>query len=168
MSSPNQKPGQPQADEKEGKYLTFALAGETYGINIMKIKEIIGMMPVRSLPQTPEYLKGVVNLRGRVIPVMDLRLRFNMGAVAYDDRTCIIIVEIAAASGAFIVGLVVDSVSEVLSIKADAIETTPDFGTRLDTDYIRGMAKSDGDVKILLNIDHVLTENDFSKMEQAA
>lgn len=155
-------------DETEGKHLTFTLAGETYGISIMKIREIIGMMPVRSLPRTPDYVKGIINLRGKVIPVVDLRLRFGMGAVNYDERTCIIIVEIAAPSGTFVVGLVVDAVSEVLTIKTDAIEAAPDFGTRLNTDYIRGMAKADDDVKVLLNIDHVLTEDDFTEMEQAA
>ena len=168
MGNPTQTAGPQTADDKEGKYLTFTLAEETYGISIMKIREIIGMMPVRSLPRTPAYMKGVINLRGKVIPVVDLRLRFGMGAVDYDERTCIIIVEIAAPAGTFVVGLVVDSVSEVLTIRADAIEETPDFGTRLNTDYIRGMAKADDDVKILLNIDHVLTEDDLATMEQKA
>ena len=127
--------------EKEGKYLTFTLAGEEYGIGILEVKEIIGMMPVTSVPRTPEFVKGVINLRGRVIPVMDLRLRFGIDAADYTERTCIIVVEIAGSAGTVRIGIVVDSVSEVLNIKAGEIEETPAFGARLDTDFILGMAK---------------------------
>ena len=127
--------------EKEGKYLTFTLAGEEYGIGILEVKEIIGMMPVTSVPRTPEFVKGVINLRGRVIPVMDLRLRFGIDAADYTERTCIIVVEIAGPAGTVRIGIVVDSVSEVLNIKAGEIEETPAFGARLDTDFILGMAK---------------------------
>lgn len=142
--------------EKEGKYLTFTLDREEYGIGILKIKEIIGMMPITAVPQTPEFVKGVINLRGKVIPVVDLRLRFGMEEIEYTERTCIIVVEIGGESGEVMIGIVVDSVSEVLNIKAEDIEETPSFGTKLNTDYILGMAKMDGGVKILLDIDHVL------------
>lgn len=141
---------------REGKYLTFTLAEEEYGIGILKIKEIIGMMPITSVPRTPPFVKGVINLRGKVIPVIDLRLRFNMPAIDYTERTCIIVVEIASESGNVVIGIVVDSVSEVLNIKGADIENTPTFGTQLDTDYILGMAKIDKGVKILLDIDRVL------------
>lgn len=154
--------------DKEGKYLTFTLGGEEYGIGILKIKEIIGMMHVTTMPQTPDFVKGVINLRGKVIPVMDLRLRFGMAAMAYTERTCIIVVEIEGSSGTIQIGIVVDSVSEVLNIKGDDIEDTPAFGTRLNTDYILGMAKMEGGVKILLDIDKVLTSEELVSISQAA
>ena len=119
--------------EREGKYLTFTLAEEEYGIGILKIKEIIGMLPITSVPQTPEFVKGVINLRGKVIPVIALRLRFGMGEIDYTERTCIIVVEITGRAGTVLIGIVVDSVSEVLNIRGDDIEDTPTFGTKLDT-----------------------------------
>jgi len=119
--------------EREGKYLTFSLAGEEYGIGILKVKEIIGMMAVTSVPQTPDFVKGVINLRGKVIPVIDLRLRFGIEREEYTERTCIIVVEISSSSGKVVIGIVVDSVSEVLNIKGEDIEDTPAFGTRLNS-----------------------------------
>ncbi|MFP3912318.1 MAG: chemotaxis protein CheW [Desulfobacteraceae bacterium] len=154
--------------DKEGKYLTFTLAEEEYGIGILKIKEIIGMMPITTVPQTPEFVKGVINLRGKVIPVVDLRLRFGMGEIDYTDRTCIIVVEIQGEAGIVLMGIVVDSVSEVLNIKADEIEETPTFGTKLNTEYILGMAKMEGSVKILLDINRVLQSEEIAALEQAA
>ena len=154
--------------DREGKYLTFSMASEEYGIGILKIKEIIGMMSITTVPQTPEFIKGVINLRGKVIPVIDLRLRFGMTANDYTERTCIIVVEIPGVSGTVMIGIVVDSVSEVLSIKGDEIEETPTFGTRLDTDYILGMAKMDGGVKILIDIDRVLSRDEMHALEEAA
>ncbi|MBW1722852.1 MAG: purine-binding chemotaxis protein CheW [Deltaproteobacteria bacterium] len=142
--------------QKEGKYLTFSLDGEEYGIGILKIKEIIGMMPITPVPRTPDFVKGVVNLRGKVIPVIDLRLRFGMEETEYTERTCIIVVEIEQESGQMVIGIVVDSVSEVLNIKEEDIEATPTFGTKLDTEYILGMAKMEGGVKILLNIEKTI------------
>jgi purine-binding chemotaxis protein CheW len=153
---------------KEGKYLTFNLDQEEYGIGILKIKEIIGMMPVTSVPQTPDFIKGVINLRGKVIPVMDLRLRFGMAAVDYTERTCIIVVEIQGRSGHIMIGIVVDAVSEVLNIRSEEIEETPTFGAKLDTDYILGMAKMEGGVKILLDIDRVLSSNELDILGNAA
>jgi purine-binding chemotaxis protein CheW len=142
---------------REGKYLTFSLKGEEYGIEILKIKEIIGMMTVTHIPRTPDYVKGVINLRGKVIPVVDLRLRFSMEESAYTERTCIVVVDIRHGSGRdFLIGIVVDAVSEVLNIKEAEIEETPNFGMKLDTDYILGLAKTAGGVKILLDIDQVL------------
>ncbi len=126
---------------KEGKYLTFSLAGEEYGIGILKVKEIIGMMSVTHVPQTPDFVKGVINLRGKVIPVVDLRLRFSLEAEAYTERTCIIVVEVAGTNGSIMMGIVVDAVSEVLNVRGADIENTPTFGVQLNTDYILGMAK---------------------------
>jgi purine-binding chemotaxis protein CheW len=153
------------AADKEGKYLTFTLANEEYGIGILKIKEIIGMMAITTVPQTPEFVKGVINLRGKVIPVVDLRLRFGMGEIDYTERTCIIVVEIEGQTGLVLIGIVVDSVSEVLNIKGEEIEDAPSFGTKLNTEWIRGIAKTEGGVKILLDIDRVLRSEDISSFE---
>jgi purine-binding chemotaxis protein CheW len=154
--------------DKEGKYLTFTLAAEEYGIGILKIKEIIGMMPITAVPQTPEFIKGVINLRGKVIPVMDLRLRFGMPVMDYNERTCIIVVEISGQAGTIQIGIVVDAVSEVLNIKSEDIEPTPSFGTRVNTDYILGMAKMGGGIKILLDINRVLSSEETTLLAAAA
>ncbi|MGC8718850.1 MAG: chemotaxis protein CheW [Thermodesulforhabdaceae bacterium] len=152
---------------KAGKYLTFRLGNEEYGIEILKVKEIIGMMPITPIPQTPQYIKGVINLRGKVIPVIDLRLRFQMEEVPYNERTCIIVVEVKLANEPISIGIVVDAVSEVSQIKEEEIEATPSFGTSLDTSYILGMAKTDNSVKILLDIDQVLTQEELASLEKA-
>ena len=153
---------------REGKYLTFSLAGEEYGIGILRVKEIIGMMAVTHVPQTPGFVKGVINLRGKVIPVVDLRLRFALEAAAYTERTCIIVVEVAGANGSVMMGIVVDAVSEVLNIRGADIENTPTFGVRLNTDYILGMAKAAGGIKILLDIDKVLNSEDLLAIRHMA
>ncbi len=155
-------------EEKEGTYLTFSLVDEEYGIGILKIREIIGMMPITSVPQTPPFVKGVINLRGKVIPVMDLRLRFGMAESQYTERTCIIVVEMEGTAGTVQIGIVVDAVSEVLNIKGEDIEATPTFGTNLNTEYILGMAKMEGGVKILLDIDKVLNSEELAVLQEAA
>lgn len=151
--------------ELAGKYLAFLMADEEYGISILKIKEIIGMMPITQVPQTPEYMKGVINLRGKVIPVIDLRLRFGMEISGYTERTCIIVVEIDNGQGRVMTGIVVDAVSEVLQIKMEDLDPPPAFGTSLDTDYILGMAKMGGGVKILLDIDRVLNATEVAALK---
>jgi len=153
--------------DREGKYLTFSLDREEYGIGILTVKEIIGMMRITPVPQTPEYVKGVINLRGKVIPVLDLRTRFGMASATYTERTCVIVVEIDAAKSRLHIGVVVDSVSEVINIKDSDIEDTPAFGTTLDTDYILGMAKASGSVKILLDIDRVLSADEMLLLKAA-
>lgn len=153
---------------KTGKYLTFLLESEEYGIGILKVKEIIGMLPITSVPRTPNFVKGVINLRGKVIPVIDLRSKFDMKSISYNDRTCIIVVEIDASQSTVLIGIVVDTVSEVLNIKEDEIEETPAFGTKLDTRYILGMAKQEGTVKILLNIDKVLSSSEMATIQHAS
>jgi purine-binding chemotaxis protein CheW len=141
-----------------GKFLTFALAEEDYGIGILKVKEIIGMMPITEVPQMPRYIKGVLNLRGKVIPVLDLRQRFNLQTSEYDERTCIIVVETSSSDAVRTMGIIVDSVSEVANISSEHIEEAPDLGHGLDTHYIHGIAKVDGGVKILLDIDRTLSD----------
>ncbi len=154
--------------DRDGKYLTFSLADEEYGIGILKIKEIIGMMPITTVPQTPDFVKGVINLRGKVIPVIDLRLRFGMESIDYAERTCIIVVEIKGSQGPVLIGSVVDSVSEVLNIKSEDIEDPPTFGANLNTEAILGMAKVDGTVKILLDIDQVLNIEELTLWQETA
>ena len=153
---------------KEGKYLTFALSGEEYGISILKVKEIIGIMAITPVPQTPGYVKGVINLRGKVIPVIDLRLKFDMESIDYTERTCIIVVEISSGDRKILMGIVVDSVSEVLNIKPGEIADTPTFGAKMDTGYILGMAKMGDGVKILLDIDRVLSNHEIEEVASAA
>lgn len=126
------------------------------------------MMPITSVPKTPGFVKGVINLRGKVIPIIDLRVKFDMESKDYTDRTCIIVVEIEAGEETVLIGIVVDSVSEVLNITADQIEDAPEFGTQLNTDYILGLAKTDDGVKILLNIDKVLSQVEISGLEKVA
>lgn len=153
-----------------GKYLTFALGAEEYGIGILIVKEIIGMMPITHVPQTPAFVKGIINLRGKVIPIIDLRLKFHMESAPYTDKTCIIVVEIRnAKKGATLMGVVVDSVSEVLHIKEEEVEKTPSFGTgSIATDFILGVAKTDHGVKMLLEINRVLTAEPIEILEQIA
>ncbi len=151
---------------KTGKYLTFSLENEEYGIGILKVKEIIGMLPITSVPRTPKFVKGVINLRGKVIPVMDLRLKFSMEAIPYSDRTCIIVVEIESQESTVLIGIVVDAVSEVLNINEEEIEKAPAFGANLNTDYILGMAKIEGGVKILLDIDKVLSTEEITQLKE--
>jgi purine-binding chemotaxis protein CheW len=158
------------ANDLAGKYLTFSLGEEEYGVGILSVREIIGVMEITAVPHTPSYIKGVINLRGRVIPILDLRLKFDMEPQAYNERTCIIVVEMQGQSAPVQVGMVVDSVSEVLNITTEEIEPPPSLGTSEETDNILGMAKVKGDVKILLNVDKVVGEgvlNHFKETGQA-
>jgi len=152
--------------DQAGKYLTFDLGREEYGIGILKIKEIIGMMPITAIPQAPHFIKGVINLRGKVIPIMDLRTKFGLEATDYTERTCIIVVEIDNNSRLLTMGLVVDGVSEVANIKQGEIEGTPDFGTGTQSGFIKGMAKIAGGVKILLDIDRILSGEQLACLDE--
>ena len=138
-----------------GKYLTVALDNESYGIAVLKVREIIRMQKITPVPQMPEFVKGVINLRGRVIPVIDLRVKFGLKAL-FADRTCIVVVQVKLPAQTVQMGLIVDSVEEVVNLSSNEIEPTPDFGTRIDTGYILGMAKIKGVVKTLLDIDRVV------------
>jgi len=144
----------------EGKYLTFGLDGQQYGIDILRIREIIGMLPIRSIPQAPPHIRGVINLRGRTIPVIDLRVKFGLGTAAASDRNCIVILESEQAGQTHFIGVAVDSVSEVLTIRSTHIDPTPSFGARVDTRHILAMAKAEDGIRMLLDIDHVLQEDD--------
>ncbi|HWB97296.1 MAG TPA: chemotaxis protein CheW [Bryobacteraceae bacterium] len=150
---------------RAGKYLTFQLGEEEFGIRVLKVREIMGVQEITAVPQTPPFLKGVINLRGKVIPVVDLRLKFGLPAVAYNQRTCIIVVQVQGENGAMPMGIVVDEVSEVLNLAAGDIEDTPDFGQGVVTPYLCGMAKIKGKVKILLDIDQVLTSQELVGIE---
>jgi purine-binding chemotaxis protein CheW len=145
---------------EEGKFLTFRLADEEYGIRIKQVREIVGMAPVVRVPEMPTHVLGVVNLRGKVIPVLDLRLRFQMEAAEYDDRTCIVVVERDADRGTSLTGIVVDAVSEVLPIAKETIQQAPSFGADIDAGCILGIATTDDGVTILLDIEQVLISED--------
>lgn len=140
-----------------GRYLTFILGREAYGVAVLKVREIIRMLDITPVPRMPSHVKGVINLRGKVIPVIDLRIKFELGSAETNERTCIVVVQITTPSGARPqVGVIVDAVEEVIHIPGQDIEETPDFGGQLATDYILGMAKIKGCVKSLLDIDRVL------------
>ncbi|MFQ5712955.1 MAG: chemotaxis protein CheW [Candidatus Scalinduaceae bacterium] len=149
----------------EGKFLTFALSNEEYGIEILKVREIIGIMEITPVPQTPDYMKGVINLRGKVIPIIDLRLKFSMPEVGHTKETCIIVAEVGTAQ----VGVIVDSVSEVTDIKGEDIEEAPNFGQEIDTSFIMGLGKTKKKkIIILLDIEKVLTTEELKMAEQIA
>ena len=151
------EPVESAASAAAGKYLTFALGDESYAISVLKIREIIRLTAITAMPQMPHYVKGVINLRGKIIPVVDLRAKFGLPTAETSERTCIVVVQITPHSGLKTqMGLVVDDVEEVINIAAADIEETPDFGTQLDTQFLLGMAKIKGAVKSLLDIDHVL------------
>lgn len=151
-----------RSDSRTGKYLAFQLGREEFAIQVLKVREIMGIQDITAVPQTPIFVKGVINLRGKVIPVIDLRLKFGLPEVEYTQRTCIIVVQIQGPDGnVSLTGIVVDEVSEALNIAAGEIEDTPDFGDGVSTPYILGMAKSKGKVKILLDIDKVLQSQEL-------
>jgi purine-binding chemotaxis protein CheW len=147
-----------------GKYLTFRLGGEGFGLKILKVQEIIGMQEITSIPRTPPFVRGVINLRGKVIPVIDLRLRFDMEPAEVSRKTCIIVVQVSRQAVDVVMGIVVDEVSEVLEIAGTEIEPAPAFGSRIDTDFILGMAKAEDAVKILLDLDCVLTDQELAEI----
>ncbi len=148
---------------QEGKYLTFALGKEDYGIEILKVMEIIGIMEITAVPQVPEYVKGVINLRGKVIPVISLRKKFGLDEIDYTDETCIIVVSLDEV----LIGIVIDKVQEVLDIGKESIEPPPSSGVAGKTDYILGIGKVGEEIKILLNIDIILLD-DISVLENVA
>ena len=151
-------------DRRAGKYLTFFLGEEEYGLEILKVREIIGIMSITAVPRMPDYMQGVINLRGKVIPVVDLRLKFCMSSAEHTAETCIIVVNVAGTQ----IGIVVDRVSEVQEIRGEAIEDAPSVGAGTDTSFILGMGKAEGSVKILLDIDKVLVDAEFVEIMGAA
>lgn len=151
---------------RNGKYLVFHLAGEEFGVPVLKVREIIGIQEITAVPRTPPFVKGVINLRGKVVPVVDLRLKFNLEPAAYSQRTCIIVIEVEVDSARLLIGAIVDGVSEVLNVQDAEIEDSPHFGADLELPYILGMAKVKGKVKILLDIDQVLSRLEIRNLEQ--
>lgn len=163
MNSTVSAPLAAAAGRHGGKFLTFFLASEEYGLEILKVREIIGMMPITRVPRTPEHMRGVINLRGKVIPVIDLRIRFGLQPTEQSQRTCIIVVQ----AGGVEFGVVVDRVSEVANVASEDIEDAPSFGAEVGTEYLLGIAKSSGRVKLLLDIDQVLSRDEIRDLRAA-
>ncbi len=158
----------PATKAASGKYLTFLLGDESYGIPVLKIREIIRPMSITYVPQLPTYIKGVVNLRGKVIPIVDMRVKFDLSSHEMTDQTCVIIVEVQLENGSRPrIGFIVDGVEEVATFQSGDIEPPPNFGLQLDTGYILGMAKVRGAVKTLLDIDKVVACETLQRVEQA-
>ncbi len=154
--------------DRGGKYLTFKLGEEEYGLEILKVQEIIKTMDITAVPRTPDFVRGVINLRGKVIPVVDIRQRFGMQTVADTEKTCIIVVQVVKEDASVTMGIVVDEVSEVLDIADQDIEPPPEMGANVDARFILGMAKSRNAVKILLDIDKVMSDQDVKAVAAAA
>lgn len=151
-----------------GKYFTFILGEEEYGLEILKVREIIGLMPITNVPRTADYVCGIINLRGKIIPVVDLRVKFGMQKVDTTEETCIIVVECSKDDHAMTMGILVDRVSEVLDVDEESIEPPPDFGTGFQANFILGMAKINDSVKILLDVDTILSSDEVITMSQQA
>lgn len=157
-----------KTDPRAGKYLVFHLGEEEFGIHVQKVREIMGVQNITHVPQTPPYVKGVINLRGKVIPVVDLRLRFSMPAKEYTHRTCIIVVQVSGPRGTMPMGIVVDGVAEVLQVAAADVEDAPSFGKEVEVPYVMGLAKIRDKVKILLDIDQVTTASELARLDLTA
>lgn len=156
--------------DNENKFLSFCLGSEEYGLEILRVREIIGIMDITPLPQTPEYVKGVINLRGKIIPVIALRTKFGLPSVEHTDATCVIVVEVrfTESTEQFSIGVIVDTVNEVLDIQREQIEPAPDFGCNVNTEYILGIGTVDEKVVILLDIDKLMTESEVKALKSAA
>ena len=143
-----------------GKYLTFVLGGESYGIGILQVREIIRPTAITPVPQMPAHIQGVINLRGKIIPVLDLRAKFGLAATAGNDRSCIVVVQVKSTESALaLTGLLVDTVDEVINLSTKDIEATPDFGRRLDARHLLGIAKVGQTVKILLDLERIVADD---------
>jgi purine-binding chemotaxis protein CheW len=156
------------SQQEEGQYLTFLIGGEMFAISILGIKEIIEYGSLTTVPMMPDFIRGVINLRGAVVPVVDLSARFGRTASEVTRRSCIVILEVEASGEKQDVGVVVDSVSEVLAIAASEIEPPPSFGAKIRTDFISGMGKVSGNFVIILNAEHVLSVDEMAMLTQTA
>ncbi len=153
-----------KADSRAGKYLTFFLGSEEYGVEILKVQEIIGRMPITPVPLTSKYIRGVINLRGKIHPIMDLKIKFSMDETQITDETCIIVIKTTS----MMMGILVDKVSEVVNIGPGEIEDTPSFGGDVNPEYLLGVGKTGGRVRLLLDIEKVITASDFIHMKKVA
>lgn len=168
MATTETLPRKTEAATSARKYLTFGLGHESYGVGVLKVREIIRMLDITGVPQMPPYVKGVINLRGKVVPIVDLRVKFGLAKAENTERTCIVVVEVVSKAGArMLMGMIVDAVEEVATIPPADIEPTPNFGGNLSTEYILGMAKVRGSVKTLLDIDSVLTAENLNLLSEA-
>jgi len=149
--------------DRGGKFLTFFLSKEEYGIEILKVQEIIGVMAITPIPRAPAFIKGVINLRGRIIPIIDLRLKLSMEEVKHTEETCFIVVKVRDLH----MGVVVDKVSEVLNIAGENVDDAPSMGQEINTEYILGIGKAGGKVKLLLDIEKVLSDKDLQALQLA-
>lgn len=168
MGSVERSSGAVGVDTQEalaGKYLTFELNGEKYGMGILQVQEIIALMDVTTVPQMPAFIRGIINLRGQIIPVIDLNVKFGAKERADGERPCIVVIQIALHDKEITMGVLVDSVSDVTYIAAEQIEDTPSFGVAVDTEFIRGIGKTDDGVTILLDVDRLLSGEDLDDMQ---
>jgi purine-binding chemotaxis protein CheW len=151
-----------KVDSRAGKYLTFFLADEEYGVEILKVQEIIGRMPITPVPLTSRYIRGVINLRGKIHPIMDLNIKFGMNQTEITDETCMIVIK----TSSLMMGILVDKVSEVVNVTSDDIEDTPSFGAEVNTEYLLGVGKTGGRIRMLLDIEKVITASDVVNMKK--
>jgi purine-binding chemotaxis protein CheW len=147
------------------QYLTFKLADETFALDVAKVREILEQSNITKVPQTPEFMRGVINLRGSVVPVIDMRLKFGMTATEQTVNTCIIVAEVEMSDETIVLGALADSVQEVIEMEPEQIEAAPHIGTRLNTDFIKGMGKHDGRFIMILDIDKVFTSEELTKVQ---
>lgn len=155
-----------QPDSLSGKFLTFALSRERYGIDILKVQEIIGVIGITKVPRCPDFLKGVLNLRGRIIPIIDLRLSFHLAPKSYDEKTCIIVVNISKENQPVTVGVIVDTVLEVIDFREEEIEYAPNYGSQIEADFICGMGRRNDSLNILLDIEKILSPSEKARIAE--
>ncbi len=163
MNATNEEILEQQEDTQHGRYLTFNLGEEVFGIEIKFVTEIIGMQPITKIPEAVDYIKGIINLRGKIIPVIDMRLKFKKEPIDYNDRTCIVVVD----TQEFIVGLIVDKVSEVMTIDDEDVVPPPNHKTGIRNKYIRGIGKIEGEIKLLLDCIKLFDENEAKQINLA-
>jgi len=157
-----------ELDENTQQFLTFILAGEEYGVDILRVQEIKGWDAVTQVPNTPEYVRGVINLRGTIVPIIDLRIRFSMEQLEYGPTTVVIVLKVISGDdNSRIMGIVVDGVSDVYNVKNEEISAAPDFGDGVDSSFVKGLATVDEKMVIILDIDHMLNSNELASVSKA-
>jgi len=154
-------------DESQQQYLTFLLAGEEYGVDILRVQEIKGWDTVTQIPNTPEYIRGVINLRGTIVPIIDMRVRFSLEELEYGPTTVVIVLKVESDDKSRIMGIVVDGVSDVYNMPDEEIKPSPDFGSAVDTDFVKGLATVNEKMVIVLDIDHMCNSDELSNIDSA-